>query len=749
MRFTSDDSVTHQGFQLQLTVIPRSLGCGNDSFTCINNNCVLNSLTCDGYNDCGDFSDEEYCPPCVPLENIGECGQLPYDRTYFSNQYSPNSPQAVLSYNFIIHSLQGCHPRAIDLACNLLFPECIHQGPTNRPCYSDCVNITAHCRELFEQHSNMSWPVNCKDFTDKGRTPNGYCQGATGDLFKTDICGTRPAYRQKFAEIVGGVDANEGEFPWMVYLKDNGSGFCGGTLISSEWVVTAAHCVSSGSRYTVDEVVFGNLNIESTSPYRLSITPSQIFIHPDYDSFTNDADIALIQLSTLVNYTDYIRPACLANSSQETTVYKQCIVSGWGNTQIDGYPDHLQKAVVGLISRITCGSLLGIESFTDNMICAGYERGDIDTCDGDSGGPLACEGPDGRWHLVGVTSWGYGCAEPGSPGVYARVSELLPFILGVVKNYAGSVPPTLGTTTASLTNDMISATPPANSSCFECASNYECVYDPSWVCDGIDDCDNREDELNCIATPPANSSCFECASDYECVPDPSWVCDGIDDCFNREDELNCTATPPANSSCFECASDYECVPDPSWVCDGIDDCFNREDELNCTGTTTASPTNDTISVSVVNLTVGETRSISSPNYPNEYPNNAYYTWYITAPSNYSVLITFIAFNLESGYDHLSIGNGHTPGNLVAKTFSGQDIPASLRLYSSNSWMRFTSDYSVKRQGFQLQLTVIPGSLDLVVCPDGTSYNSTARCNSIDDCNDGSDENNCSKYFVFF
>eukprot|EP00057_Strongylocentrotus_purpuratus_P012637 XP_011667111.1 PREDICTED: transmembrane protease serine 9-like [Strongylocentrotus purpuratus] len=280
----------------------------------------------------------------------------------------------------------------------------------------------------------MSWPVNCKDFTDKGRTPDGYCQGATGDLFKTDICGTRPAYRQKFAEIVGGVDANEGEFPWMVYLKDNGSGFCGGTLISSEWVVTAAHCVSSGSPYTVDEIVFGNLNIESTSPHVLSITPSQIFIHPDYDSITVDADIALIQLSTLVNYTDYIRPACLANSSQETTVYKQCLVSGWGNTQIDGYPDHLQKAFVGLISRITCGSLLGTESFTDNMICAGYERGDIDTCSGDSGGPLACEGPDGRWHLVGVTSWGYGCAEPGSPGVYARVSELLPFILGVVKS---------------------------------------------------------------------------------------------------------------------------------------------------------------------------------------------------------------------------------------------------------------------------------------------------------------------------
>lgn len=63
------------------------------------------------------------------------------------------------------------------------------------------------------------------------------------DLLKTDICGTRPAYRQKFAEIVGGVDANEGEFPWMVHLKDNGFGICGGTLISPEWVVTAAHCV--------------------------------------------------------------------------------------------------------------------------------------------------------------------------------------------------------------------------------------------------------------------------------------------------------------------------------------------------------------------------------------------------------------------------------------------------------------------------------------------------------------------------
>ena len=112
-------------------------------------------------------------------------------------------------------------------------------------------------------------------------------------------------------------------------------------------------------------------------------------------------------------------------------------------TERGGFPDRLQEVAVKLIGRERCRRYSGYGHITDRMICAGYEAGGRDACAGDSGGPLVCrDGPDQNspWVLYGIVSWGYGCARPGNPGVYALVPSLIDWVkeqtgLGIIYSY--------------------------------------------------------------------------------------------------------------------------------------------------------------------------------------------------------------------------------------------------------------------------------------------------------------------------
>ena len=87
----------------------------------------------------------------------------------------------------------------------------------------------------------------------------------------------------------------------------------------------------------VDKAIFGDLLLSNYSKHHVEITPEQIFVHPNYNSYAYDFDIALIKLSKPVTFTEYVRPACLAESTNETTAYTRCLISGWGNTEIGTY----------------------------------------------------------------------------------------------------------------------------------------------------------------------------------------------------------------------------------------------------------------------------------------------------------------------------------------------------------------------------------------------------------------------------
>uniref|UniRef100_UPI0037E78DD0 transmembrane protease serine 9-like n=1 Tax=Semicossyphus pulcher TaxID=241346 RepID=UPI0037E78DD0 len=235
-----------------------------------------------------------------------------------------------------------------------------------------------------------------------------------------ELCGITPLNTR----IVGGEDAPPGSWPWQVSLQLFGGHVCGGSLINKEWVMTAAHCFFSTS--TADwEVSLGRQSLQGDNPNEVSRKVDAIILHPNYDSVTSDNDIALLKLSSPVQFTDFIRPVCLAADDSSFNSGTDSWVTGWGAVQ-EGvslpFPETLQEVQVPVLGNRQCNCLNGVGTVTDNMICAGVLAGGKDSCQGDSGGPMVSQ-QGSIWVQSGVVSFGFGCARPNLPGVYSRVSR--------------------------------------------------------------------------------------------------------------------------------------------------------------------------------------------------------------------------------------------------------------------------------------------------------------------------------------
>jgi len=226
------------------------------------------------------------------------------------------------------------------------------------------------------------------------------------------------------AFIVGGSAVASGGAPYQVSLQTS-SHFCGGTIISNTWIMTAAHCVVGQN--------VNNINIRYNSLTHNAggamVKAAQLIPHENYDSYNIDNDIALIRLATALTLGQTNAQAIgLPAQGSDPAANANAFITGWGYTREGGSLSTTMQGVnTPIVARATCNTAYAqYGGVTNNMFCAGiYPAGGQDACQGDSGGPVIVGGV-----CVGAVSWGVGCARPNYPGVYARVGNYRTWITG-------------------------------------------------------------------------------------------------------------------------------------------------------------------------------------------------------------------------------------------------------------------------------------------------------------------------------
>ncbi|KAH8328591.1 hypothetical protein KR067_011288 [Drosophila pandora] len=253
-------------------------------------------------------------------------------------------------------------------------------------------------------------------------------------------CGNKNPVSPDQERIVGGINASPHEFPWIAVLFKSGKQFCGGSLITNSHILTAAHCVARMTSWDVAALTahLGDYNIRTDFEVQhVSRRIKRLVRHKGFEFSTLHNDIAILTLSEPVPFTREIQPICLPTSpSQQSRSYSGQVatVAGWGSLRENGpQPSILQKVDIPIWANAECARKYGRAApggIIESMICAGQAA--KDSCSGDSGGPMIIN-DGGRYTQVGIVSWGIGCGKGQYPGVYTRVTSLLPWIYKNIK----------------------------------------------------------------------------------------------------------------------------------------------------------------------------------------------------------------------------------------------------------------------------------------------------------------------------
>ncbi|XP_056389833.1 prostasin [Hyla sarda] len=249
------------------------------------------------------------------------------------------------------------------------------------------------------------------------------------------------ASAQILNRIVGGQNGNIQDFPWQASLRYQSLHACGASILSAQYVLTAAHCFPTEHSDADYDVIVGTTSLSVPDASIQTIMVEKSYKNPGYSEDVYSFDIAVVKLKSPISFSSSVQPIRLPSANVQFPAGMKCKISGWGHVKPSvplASPQTLQVGQVILISRRTCNCLYHINpsantlsSIQQDMICAGTVDGSVDACQGDSGGPLSCN-TNSKWYQVGVVSWGEECGTPNRPGVYIATSAYIDWIKSIV-----------------------------------------------------------------------------------------------------------------------------------------------------------------------------------------------------------------------------------------------------------------------------------------------------------------------------
>ncbi|GFY58927.1 protein masquerade [Trichonephila inaurata madagascariensis] len=304
--------------------------------------------------------------------------------------------------------------------------------PEGTLCCTSVENI-----EKFEEHLHSGSPL---DLEKPEESPKSEMSSEVTRRPGIYVCGIKGNQRRKTGRVVGGKTSLPGEWCWQVALINAKNQYlCGGALIGSRWVLTAAHCITSLVRNgDAIYVRVGDYDLASQfgTPGAQTQKVSTSYIHHNHNGQTLDNDIALLRLENPVQLQESVCLVCLPARGAENNPGKRCTVTGYGYMDESGpIALKIREATLPIVEEKLCTEQ--VNKVTEKQFilpagsfCAGGESGN-DACQGDGGGPLTCEN-EGYYELTGLVSWGFGCGKENVPGVYVKVSSYIGWINQII-----------------------------------------------------------------------------------------------------------------------------------------------------------------------------------------------------------------------------------------------------------------------------------------------------------------------------